>query len=101
MQFLDHIDNSFDNLQAVMELKLLKHYVDKRNNVFLMDIVCFEYILLGFKDLIKWIYAPYDEFLVKRAAMITARNKLVDCIETGELNYKDFREILVLHPVRN
>ena len=56
-------DNSFDNLQVAMEQKLLKQYADKKENVVLMDIICFEYILLEFNNLINWIYAPDDEFL--------------------------------------
>ena len=55
-------DNSFDNLQVAQEQKILKKYVDSKNNVFLMDIICFEYILLEFNQLIHWIYAPNDEF---------------------------------------
>lgn len=67
-------DNSFDNLQVVMEQKLLKKYVDKKKNVYLLDIICFEYILLEFTELIEWIYAPDDEFLRKRARTIAARH---------------------------
>lgn len=63
-------DNSFDNLQIVMEQKYLKKYADEKKNVFLLDIICFEYILLEFKELIEWIYASEDEFLEKRAGMI-------------------------------
>ena len=63
-------DNSFDNLQVAMEQKLLKQYADKKDNVVLMDIICFEYILLEFKNLISWIYAPDDEFLKKRACLL-------------------------------
>ena len=62
-------DNSFDNLQVIMEQKRLKQYVNERDNVFLTDIICFEYILLEFKKLIEWIYAPEDEFLEKRAVV--------------------------------
>ncbi len=87
-------DNSFDNLQVVMEQKLLKQYVDEKDNVLLMDIICFEYLLLEFKDLITWIYAPDDEFLTKRIKAIIAREKLVNAIENGEPNYKDIREIV-------
>lgn len=87
-------DNSFDNPQAAMEQKLLKQYADKKENVVLMDIICFEYILLEFKNLIGWIYAPDDEFLKKRAGAISAREKLVHSIEKGDINYKDIREIL-------
>lgn len=66
-------DNSFDNLQVVMEQKRLKKYVNEKENVFLLDIICFEYILLEFKELLEWIYAPEDEFLKKRAGTIVAR----------------------------
>lgn len=87
-------DNSFDNLQVTMEQKLLRKYASDKSNVVLMDIICFEYILLEFKDLIEWIYAPDDEFLVKRKKAITAREKLVKMIQSGEVDYKDIREII-------
>lgn len=87
-------DNSFDNLQVAMEQKMLRKYAGDKENVILMDIICFEYILLEFKELIEWIYAPDDEFLVKRKKAITAREKLVKTIQNGEINYKDIREII-------
>lgn len=87
-------DNSFDNLQAVMEQKRLKTYVNSKKNVFLLDLICFEYTLLEFSDLIKWIYAPNDEFLIKRKKVIAARENLVRTIQRGELNYKDLCEIV-------
>ncbi len=87
-------DNSFDNLQVAMEQKMLRKYASDKSNVVLMDIICFEYTLLEFKELIEWIYAPDDEFLVKRKKAITAREKLVKTIQGGEINYKDIREII-------
>lgn len=87
-------DNSFDNLQVIMEQKLLRKYAKPKNNVLLMDIICFEYILLEFKDLVEWIYASDDEFLTKRKNAIVAREKLVKTIQNGELNYKEIREIV-------
>lgn len=87
-------DNSFDNLQVVAEQKRLKQYADEKENVALLDIICFEYILLEFKNLIAWIYAPNDEFLEKRDSVIAARNKLVKSIDLGEMNYKEIEEIL-------
>ena len=59
-----------------------------------MDIICFEYILLEFKNLIEWIYASDDEFLTKRRKAIVAREKLVNTIQNSELYYKDIREIV-------
>lgn len=87
-------DNSFDNLQVVMERKLLKNYIETKDNVVLMDIICFEYILLQFQDVLTWIYAPKDEFREKRKSAITARKKLIKLIEQGEMNYKDIKEIV-------
>jgi len=87
-------DNSFDNLQVVTEQKLLRKYADKKENVFLLDIICFEYLLLEFENLITWIYAPDDEFLIKRRKAIMAREKLVRAIQNGEFNYKDIQAIV-------
>ncbi|MCM1534709.1 MAG: hypothetical protein NC126_02155 [Clostridium sp.] len=87
-------DNSFDNLQIAMEQKLLRQCANQKNNILLMDIICFEYLLLEFKELIEWIYAPEDEFLTKRKQVIMAREKLVKTLESGALNYKDIREIV-------
>ena len=66
------LDNSFDNLQIYQEYKELKNYVKNKKNIYMLDIICFEYILLEFKSLINWIYAEDDEFLTKRAETIIA-----------------------------
>jgi hypothetical protein len=71
-------------------VKAVKGLEDTENRY----IICFEYLLLEFKDLISWIYAPDDEFLTKRRKAITARDKLVSMIATGELDYKDIKEII-------
>ena len=87
-------DNSFDNLQVYQEQKILKKYVDIKANVHMMDIICFEYILLEFDKLIDWIYAVDDEFLVKRVATINAREKFVESLQTGEMNYKAIEVVM-------
>lgn len=72
-----------------------RYSVERKSGLLNTDlIICFEYILLEFKELIEWIYAPDDEFLVKREKAITAREKLVKTIQSGEINYKDIREII-------
>lgn len=88
------LDNAFDNLQVYQEQKRLKKYADIKNNVLLMDIICFEYVLLEFDKLIDWIYAPNDDFLMKRADAIRAKEMLVTTIQSGELNYKTIQEIM-------
>lgn len=88
------LDNSFDNVQIYMEQKIMKEAADIRDNVFLLDLICFEYTLLEFDKLIDWIYAPEDEFREQRAGAIAAREKLVNIIKSGEMNYKTVQEIM-------
>ena len=77
-----------------MEQKIIKEVADIRDNVFLLDLICFEYTLLEFDKLIDWIYASEDEFREKRADAISAREKLVNIIKSGEVNYKAIQEII-------
>ena len=93
-RYIIALDNSFDNVQIYMVQKILKEAADKRNNVFLLNLICFEYTLLEFDKLIDWIYAPEDEFREKRAGAIVARDKLVQIISTDDMNYKVIQEIL-------
>ncbi|MDD7733457.1 MAG: hypothetical protein PT959_00770 [Firmicutes bacterium] len=93
-RYIIALDNSFDNVQVCMEQKILKEAADKRNNVLLLNLICFEYTLLEFDELIDWIYAPEDEFRDKRAGAIAARKKLVQIIRSGKMNYKAIQEII-------
>ena len=86
-------DNSFDNLQVLSELKILTDASKEKDNVALLDIVCFEYLLLEFKELIDWVFAPDDEFLEQRSGTINARYKLVNAINNGDSSYKETKEI--------
>lgn len=88
------LDNSFDNLQIYQEQKILKKYIEEKKNIVMMDIICFEYILLEFDKLIDWIYATEDDFRIKRANAIEARKKLVSTLATGNMNYKAIQEVL-------
>ena len=92
-QYIIVYDNSFDNLQVYQEQKLLKRYADKRKNVFLLGLICYEYILLEFDQLIRWIYAPEDDFLIKRSGALKAREALVKCLSSGEVDYKMLQEV--------
>lgn len=87
-------DNSFDNVQIYQEIKKLQECAKLKKNVILMDIFCFEYILLEFDSLIKWVFAPDDPFLERRSIAISARNKLIEILHSGETNYKILNEII-------
>lgn len=93
-KYLIVLDNSFDNLQVYQEQKRLRKYTDSKNNIFIINIICFEYILLEFNKLIDWIYAEGDEFKVKRAKVIDAREQLIEMLQSGNIDYKSAREIV-------
>lgn len=73
-------------------MKQLRKNIEQKKNVKELNIICYEYILLEFKKLIEWIYAPDDEFLIKRRKVILAREKFLDAIEKSE-DYKRSEEI--------
>ncbi len=87
-------DNAFDNEQLYMEQKILRDASAIRDNVYLLNLICFEYTLLEFDKLIDWIYAPEDELREKRTGAIAARKKLVQMLRDGKMNYKDMQEIM-------
>lgn len=86
-------DRAFDNIQVVREHQLLKKCISMKNNVHELRIICFEYVLLEFKKLLDWIYAPEDEFFQKRAKAILVREKLITAIQNTEYDYKQIEEI--------
>ena len=86
-------DNAFDNIQVIREQQLLRNSIRRKNNVHELRIICFEYILLEFKKLLNWIYAPADEFISKRILAITAREKLITAVQNPSTDYKKLKEI--------
>ena len=91
-------DNSFDNVQAYREQKRLRHYTENKGNIFLVEMICFEFVLLEFNRLIDWIYAPGDEFLISRAGLIQARSCLIEALNSGNEEYKKIREMIEYDP---
>ena len=77
----------------ILQIGLAKNTTKEKDNVVLLDIICFEYILLEFKELIDWVFTPDDEFLEKRADIISGRTKLVSAISNGDSSYKEIKEI--------
>lgn len=88
-------DNSFDNVQIYQEQKRLQQCVSLKKNVMLVDIICFEYLLLEFDSLIDWVFASEDNLRETRSLAISARNKLVKLIASGDLNYKFLKELVI------
>lgn len=85
-KFIIAMDESFDNDQVVREMKALKRAMSG-NNIYVLKLISFEYILLSFTELLDWIYAENDEFWQKRAIEMSARKAVPAAIE-ADRDYK-------------
>ena len=99
-KYIIAMDHSFDNDQVMREIIRLKKICAKRKNVYELNIISFEYILLEFKYLIEWIYAEEDDFREKRKHIINVRSKLISAISCKE-DYKTIDEIQDLKLIKN
>lgn len=86
------LDHSFDNDQSIREVSILRRIIQTKNNVYELNLISFEFVLLGFSLLLDWIYAENDEFREKRAYLITVREKLLEAINKQN-DYKEIPEI--------
>lgn len=87
-RYIIALDHAFDNDQVVRELTRLKMACRKRKNIYELDIISFEYLLLDFAKLIQWVYAEEDEFLVSRRHLIDLRENLLEAV-ASRYDYKD------------
>lgn len=91
-QYIIAFDQSFDNDQVIRETRKLLSYAQDKSNVYIMNIVSFEYILLEFKKLDAWVFSEDDDFRFQRADILKAREMLIDAINKNE-DYKVVPEI--------
>lgn len=82
-------DHSFDNEQVVRELIHLKRACRIHRNIFELDMISFEYLLLEFEKLIQWIYAEDDGFRKSRKQLIGLREELLAAVG----HHCDYKEI--------
>lgn len=87
------LDHSFDNDQAIREVRTLRKIIEKKHNVYELNLISFEFILLSFPALLEWIYAEEDEFREKRASFIMIRERLLEAIDKKN-DYKEVPEIV-------
>lgn len=87
------LDHSFDNDQSIREISTLREVIQKKNNVYELNLISFEFVLLSFPLLLDWIYAEKDEFREKRAYLITVREKLLEAVGKQK-DYKEIPEIM-------
>lgn len=98
------MDEAVDNLDVLRELKKIKEIIDGKNNVKLVDIHSFEYVLLSFELLEDWIFAHDDDLQIKREQYLEDRKKLIrilgGAIITDE-EQTDFAKLLDTYGKRN
>ena len=84
------LDNPYDNrvigeLFDSIELKL-KSY----RNVYMADIVCFEYMMLSFEEFEQWV--KRDVVSTRMRDLFLVRQQLLDCIANGK-QWKEYNDI--------
>ena len=77
--YLISYDLSFDNQLVMENYREMKKYVRKNNfeNIFFLDFVSFEYILLSFSKFVDWCFSKDDILKEKRKDLIECRNVLI------------------------
>ena len=84
------MDQAFDNPQVIRERKRLMEAIRERNNVYIINIISFEYILLQFDLLTDWVFAEDDELFTKREHLLNVRSRLCNMLNDSNCaGYKD------------
>lgn len=77
------LDMAVDNPDVLREARKLKSIIQDKNNVYIISIHSFEFVLLSFNKLEQWVFAEVDELKEKRQDIIEAKNIFVDIILYG------------------
>lgn len=77
------VDYAIDNPDVLREVNAITRAVRGKPNITLVKIPCFEYILLSFALLDKWVFAEQDDLREKRKPLLKIKNEIVKMIEEG------------------
>lgn len=77
------VDTVLDNQDVLRELERLKRSIIGKNNIKVIKIHSFEFSLLSFEFLEKWVFAENDNLKEQRKDKLEAREKLVKLISDG------------------
>lgn len=77
------MDNAIDNPEVLRETQRLSSVIKDKNNVSVIKIHSFEFVLLSFKMLTDWVFAEQDELKEKRVGLLDLKDILVDVINNG------------------
>lgn len=77
------VDTVLGNQDVLRELERLKRSIIGKNNIKVIKIHSFEFSLLSFEFLEKWVFAENDDLKEQRKDKLEAREKLVKLISDG------------------
>ncbi len=84
------LDNAIDNPEVLREVIRLKKIIKEKENVTIIKIHSFEFVLLSFKMLEDWVFAEVDELKDKRTDLLYLKDVFVKIIldggDVGELS---------------
>lgn len=75
------MDCAMDNADVVREFQRLKKLVKEKSNVYIIEILSFEYILLSFGYLEEWVFAKKDDLKDKRQELLEVRRLFIESQE--------------------
>jgi len=77
------VDNVVDNPDVLREVKRIKSSIQGKNNIRIINIHSFEFILLSFSLIENWVFAEKDELKEKRMPLLHAKDILIKLIIDG------------------
>ncbi len=77
------MDNAIDNPDVLREAQRLYYATKDKKNVSIIKVHSFEFVLLSFKLLEKWMFAEDDELKDKRARLFEIKDIFVDLVCNG------------------
>lgn len=77
------IDSAVDNPDVLREITRLNKTISGKNNVKVISIHSFEFALLSFEMLEKWVFAEHDDLKDKRSQLLDARKTYIELITNG------------------
>ncbi len=89
------MDMAIDNQDVLREITRLIKIAANKSNVHIVKIHSFEFVLLSFELLEKWIFAEQDELKEKRKDLLSARALLLKMISDG-IDNNDYLKIFEL-----
>ena len=97
------MDHSIDNPEVLREIQRLHTAIKGKNNIRVIEVQSFEFVLLSFRLLEDWVFAEEDELKEKRSNLLEAKDLFVQIMTSGgdASSLKSFKELFDIPTARN